>query len=170
MTRPLYAIAQEYLYLFDSITESLEDVDIADKDDIISNTLANINHEFEEKALNVARYIANLEHEAQGVKEAAKRLQLRAKATENKIEKLREYLLTEMRLVDKKTIKSDEIMLTLKNNPAKVVITDEDSIPTEFKSVVTEIKVDKHKIADTIKSGKEVQGAVLTASQRLEIK
>lgn len=170
MTRPLYQISQEYLYLFDSITESLEDVDIADKDDIISNTLANINHEFDEKALNVARYIANLEHESQGVKEATKRLQLRAKAIDSKIEKLREYLLTEMRLIDKKTIKSDEIMLTLKNNPAKVVITDEDSVPAEFKSVITEIKVDKKLIAETIKSGIEVEGVVLTTSQRLEIK
>jgi hypothetical protein len=170
MSRPLYEITQEFLYLFESITEALEDVDIADKDDIISNTLANVSHEFDNKALNVARYIANLEHELLGVKEATKRLQVRAKATENKIDKLREYLLNEMRKLDKKSIKSDEIMLTLRNNPAKVVITDEESLPADVKYKVTEIKVDKKLIADKIKSGEDVRGAVLTSSQRLEIK
>jgi hypothetical protein len=170
MSRSLYEISYEYQLAFDNITNLLEDVDIADKDAIISNTLANITHEFDNKALNVARYIGNLEHELLGVKEATKRLQVRAKATENKIDKLREYLLNEMRKLDKKSIKSDEIMLTLRNNPAKVVITDEESLPADVKYKVTEIKVDKKLIGDKIKSGEDVQGAVLTSSQRLEIK
>jgi len=170
MTRPLYEISQEYRHAFDDITNLLEDVDISNKDDIISNSLVHIEQEFDNKALNVARYVANLEHELHGVKEAAKRLQVRAKTTENKIDRLREYLLTEMRNLDKKSIKSDEIVLTLRKNPDKVLITDEVSLPEKFKFTVSEIKIDKKLIADTIKSGKSVEGAELTSSQRLEIK
>jgi hypothetical protein len=69
-----------------------------------------------------------------------------------------------------KDISNHQLRLVVRNNPCKVVFDDEDSIPAQFKEVVSTIKISKSAIGEQLKAGETVTGAHLEKSFRLEIK
>ena len=82
----LYEISKEYQESFTSLTEM--DLDAQ----TLQDTLEAISGDFENKAVNVVKYFANLDAEAKMIKEAEQQMATRRKAIENRSQQLKDYL------------------------------------------------------------------------------
>lgn len=150
-------------------------LDLIDEDGCIPPELESALAVFEGKGLSVAAYILNCDRHAQMIHDAAMTMDKRAASFEARSARLREYLKDNMKRTGATEIASPEFTVKLHlNRDAKVEILDEKQIPSEYmrtpepKPVVA--SPDKKAIADAIKSGKEVAGARVVKSDRLELK
>lgn len=162
----LYALTAEYR----AVSDRLHDIDLPD--DVIADTLEGMQGAIEEKAKNVAFVIRNCEALAEQIKAAEEAMAARRKAIENRASRIKSYLLTNMQACSLLQIECPEFKLSIRNNPASVVIDAEGQIPCDL-FIYPEApppRPDKKAIAERIKSGQEVPGAHLEQSQRLEIR
>ena len=162
-TLRLYEIADNYLAALNDLAELKELPQEA-----IADTLEGLQGEFEDKALNVARYIRNLEAEASAIEDAKKRMETRAKAASRQAVRLKAYLKAELERTGLK-IKAPDLALRIQNNPPSVVVDDQAQVPEQFKATETTTKLLKGEIGKALKAGQAVTGAHLEASTRLVI-
>lgn len=162
-TLKLYELTQDYLEALDALSE-IEDL----PPEAINDTLEGLAGEWEDKALNVGRYIRNLEAEAAAIDEARKRMDARAKVTANRAARLKEYLKAELGRTGLKP-KAPDLALRLQNNPPSVAIDDADLIPEDYRRIETVTTILKSEIAARLKAGEPIPGAHLERSQRLVI-
>ena len=166
MTKPtlkLYDLTADYLEALDTLAE-IEDL----PPEVIADTLEGLAGAWEDKALNVARYVRNLEAEAAAIEEAKKRMDARAKATANQAARLKEYLKGELERTGLKP-KAPDLALRLQNNPQLVSIDDVALIPDDYRRTETVTTILKAEIAARLKAGESIPGAHLERSQRLVI-
>lgn len=168
----LYEIRDEYLNAFAELTEALADSEFSQDEQmqIVKDSLMGIVDKFESKALAVGKYIASLDFEIDNLDVMQKRIADRKRAAVAKRDNLKQYLLSEMQVMDCTAVKDAEIAISVRANPAKVHVYNEAKIPDEYKTVKTEISIAKSAIATAIKSGIKVEGAVLEQSSRIDIK
>lgn len=167
MLPSLYELAGEYHQA--AVTLSNMDMD----EQTIADTLEGLSGALEEKAKNVAFFVRNLESTAEQIKLAEKQMADRRKAMENRAERIREYLKTNMELAGITQIECPHFKLAIKKNPPSVVIDAESQIPADYMTqpVAPPPAPDKKLIAQAIKDGFEVPGAHLeTGKTRLDIK
>lgn len=89
-------------------------------------TLATIEEMFEDKAVNIALFVKNLEAEISVIKAEEARLKARRQTKEKLVKRLREYLISNMQQVKLKRINSDpRVTISLRVNPPSVSIGDE---------------------------------------------
>jgi len=162
----LYAIAHEHRVLVDHLMDTQTD------EQAIADTLEAESYPLELKAQNVAYAIKNLEATAEAIKAAEKEMADRRKAIEKRAANLREYTKTCMEIAKVQKIECPHFALTIKNNPASVEIFEQALIPTSFmrQPEPPPPAPDKKAIAEAIKAGEEVPGALLSTGTRLEIK
>jgi len=166
MTVSLYSITNDYLRALNELTQ-IDDI----PDDAIRDTLEGMDGEWLSKAEAVAAYILNLDSEANLQDQAGKRMIQRAKATSAKAERLRNYLMREMKLLGKDEISTAEFAAKIKKNPEKVVVADDDAVPDEFCNIQHIKKPDKKAIKYYLEESRErVNWASIERSERLEIK
>ena len=158
----LYELADE----FKEALESLTDLD----DQSVKDTLESLEGEFKLKTTNVAKYIKNLEHAAEGIKEVESRQHKRRTSIEAKIKHLKEYLRYNLEKTNTEKVESAEISITIQKNPHKVVITDENIIPSDFLETKEVQSIDKAKVKEALKNGNEVPGCELIQEKRVSIK
>ena len=172
MSLALYTIADHYREAFHHLTDVLEETDLStqDKQNLIEDSLIELVDDFKTKALNVAGFINNMKLEMEAVKTIETRLLNRRKSLEKKINYLSDYLFIQCLKTSTTTIKNNELVIAIKNNPPKVIIDDEKLIPDTYKTTVQTINVSKSSIASALKEGIEVTGVHLETSQRLEIR
>jgi hypothetical protein len=162
-TIKLYEMSVDYLAALDALAE-VEDL----PPEAIADTLEGLAGPWEEKALNVGRYIRNLEAEAAAIEEAKKRMDARAKATTNQAARLKAYLKGELERTGLKP-KAPDLALRLQNNPQSVSIDDAALIPEEYRRTETVETILRTEIAAALKTGEPIPGARLVRSQRLVI-
>lgn len=95
----LYEITERYQnleLLLDNADENVKQV--------LLDGLSEIKEEFNEKALNLVKYIKNIESDIDGFKAEEKRLENRRKSLENQKESIKEYLYTEMVKIGQKRL------------------------------------------------------------------
>lgn len=161
----LYKVADDLLPLLDQV----------DEDGCMSPELGEALSKFEGKGLSVTAYILNLDATIQAAREAAAKMAKRAELMEKRAERLRNYLALNMKLTGITEISCAEFSAKLLiERDAAVEITNAAQIPLEYMRT-PEPKPpvpapDKKAIAAAIKSGKEVPGARIVKSDRLEIK
>ena len=163
----LYELAGEYR----QASIALANMDLPDE--VVKDTLEGLSGALEEKAKNVAFFVRNLESTAEQIKLAEKQMADRRKAMENRAERIREYLKTNMELAGITQIECPHFKLAIKKNPPSVVIDAESQIPADYMTqpVAPPPAPDKKLIAQAIKDGFEVPGAHLeTGKTRLDIK
>jgi hypothetical protein len=160
----LFDIKNDYLKALNELS-SMEDM----PEDAIRDTLEGIEGAFDDKAVNVAAFIKNLEAEATAIDNAVSEMQKRSKRLKSKGVALNQYLLDSMKAIDKKAISSPYFELKIKNNPASLIIDDETMIPAEYIETVVSEKVDKKAIKAHLKDSAE-SWAHLQKSVRLDIK
>lgn len=138
----------------------------------IQDTLEGESTELQAKIEDYGFVIRNMEAFADAMKVEEKRMADRRKAHENKVERIKEWLLTNMQACQITKIECPAFTIALRNNPPKVVIDNEGSIPCELFTYpeAPPPSPNKKAIADALKSGQEVAGAHLEQGVRIEIK
>lgn len=127
----------------------------------IVDALNDIEGAFEDKVEQLLAIIKNESAYAEALKDEAESLTARAKVAKNKVENLKQYILTSMATADKKTIKAGLQSVTYRK-PSKVAeIVSEDDVPIDFFEYVTSKKFDMTSIKASLNAGKEVAGAIL---------
>lgn len=163
--QPLYQLAAEYRQLSDR----LHDLDLPDE--VIADTLEAESGDLIEKGTNVAKVFRNLESMAAQIKEAEKQMAERRKAIEKRAERLKTYLHSNMEKAGISKIESPWFVISVKNNPASVVIDDESEIPDDYmREIPARFEPDKTAIKSAIQEGYQVPGCHLQRGTRLEIK
>ena len=166
----LYDISTQHQELLDFINDDdFNELSVEDQHALIATKL-NLDDDFKQRALSIAAFISNLDLEANALKVMEQRIATRRRANEIKVEGLKSYLLTTMSAMNIKDISNHQLRLVVRNNPCRVVFDDEDSIPAEFKEVISTIKISKSAIGERLKAGETVTGAHLEKSVRLDIK
>jgi hypothetical protein len=165
----LYELANQFKSL--ELLESTDDL----PPEVIRDTLEGLEGQLQDKATNVALFIRNLESTADAIDAAADKMRSRGSRLRERAQSLNEYLLFNMQATGISKIESPFFTLTVRNNPATVVIDSENLIPAEFMRTPEPAPPpkptpDKSAIARAIKSGAEVPGAHTEQRQRLEIK
>jgi len=142
-------------------------------EEVILDTLEGESAELEAKIADYGFVIRNMEAFGDAIKAEETRLALRRKSQEAKIDHIKAWLLQNMETCGISKIEHPAFTISVKANPAKVVVDNEGQIPQEyFKQVIVEPtwQLVKKDVADAIKAGKEVTGAHLEQSKRIEIK
>jgi len=172
MNISLYEVSAEYQKSLRDIEEMLDgnELSIEEKHELIENSLICLSDQFDVKALNVAAFIANSELTVTAMKTVETRMVQRRKSLESKVKSLKQYLLDQMFYMDKKSIRNDSLTIDIRQNPCKVIIEDQNSIPLKYQNKETVFTVIKSAIAAELKNGKTIEGAHLQSSTRLSIK
>ena len=147
----LYEIANEYAELANS------DMDA----EMIADTLEGIEGEFSDKAEQILAIIKNEQAQESALKAEAKSLTDRAKASANRVEKLKHYLATSMETIEATSISAGVHKLTVRKGLPSVQIDDLEKLPPQFVEYKTEIKADKNLIKEKLKLGEPIEGATL---------
>tara|TARA_B100001029_G_scaffold141582_1_gene121085 strand:- start:5184 stop:5675 length:492 start_codon:yes stop_codon:yes gene_type:complete len=158
----LYDIANEFEKSLDNLLDH-------DDSDLI-NEIESIEGEFKSKSANVAKYIRNLEHLAQGIKEIESSQRDRRNSLEKKIARLKDYLRINFEKTNTEKIESDDIVIAVYKNPVKVNIIDEEKIPEEFFQIKESKLLNKDKIKESLKNGEDIPGCELIQEKRISIK
>lgn len=190
----LFDIAKEHLELLDkfgeieiSVNEDGEPVDsegnpvdpveyIAEQENKLLEALTELKGDFDTKAESVSLYIKELEAGTKLLGESIKNLQSRKKAMENKVERLKSYLLTSMETVGESKIETDKVRISLRNNAPSVFIYDEKAFINQYKGSrddllkYSEPTVNKTAIKEALKSGEDITGATLESKKTITIK
>ena len=126
----------------------------------------------QQKSQNIIGYARNTELMINAMKEEEKRLTNRRKLLENRLIKFKEYVKECMDKNGITKIDTELGSLTIAKNPASIEIVNEDEIPSEYKTEVVTIKIDKTKIKNNFKETGEIPSGVniLTNNTSLRIK
>lgn len=160
----LFEITQQFKAL-----EQLED-DVPPE--VMADTLEGLQGDFEEKVIEISKFILNLEAEAKARDEAAKLMQRRADRMKKHADRIRHYVLLQMQMFQwRGKIKTSEFVISRKNNPAAVQITNESNIPLEYwrQPDPAPMVPDKKLIREKLQAGEEIPGAYLESGERVSI-
>jgi hypothetical protein len=138
----------------------------------IADTLEGESTELQAKIEDYGFVIRNMESFGDAMKAEEKRMSDRRKSHENKVERIKEWLLTNMQACEITKIECPAFTIAVRTNPAKVVIDHEGDIPSNlFNYPEAPPPVpDKKIIAQMLKNGTDVPGCHLEQGVRIEIK
>jgi hypothetical protein len=164
----LFVLADQYRQL-----TTLDDPDLPEE--VIRDTLEALSGDLQDKAVNVAKFMRNLEVFADDIDEAAKAMKERAERVRKRSDQLRAYLLSNMQACEISKIECPYFTLTVKKNPPAVTVFDEAEVPEVFKAYPPpepppEQRIDKKAVAAALKAGWSVPGCRLDQGVRLEVK
>lgn len=162
----LYEISQEMTNVLDMLLdESGEDIDIT----VYKEAMDLLKTELKNKSSSILKYIQNLKVQNVSAKEEYERLQKLYKARENKIIRLKNYVVAILQDLDSKKIVTDLGSYGLRRSSA-VDVYDMTALPDEFIRVTEERKADKEKIKEYIKANGELKGARIVDNYSLQIR
>ena len=154
----LYDHTSEYL----QIKQALEDDPDVDAD-AVNNLLSEISGQIEDKIRGTSAVIDEWPLEKAATETLRKRLQAREAAIDNRISRLKNWLLYNMQRMSVTRIDAIDhgLRVSIRNAPPRVVIDDEDAIPDTYKR--TEVKISKADIKRYLNADEinEVPGARL---------
>ena len=116
------------------------------------------------------RSVRNLETESAAIAEAEKEMSARKKALNNKADRLKNYLLSEMQRTQTKQIKCPYFVLSLRKTPASVRIAPNAVIPEFLLAPPKPQEADKRAIKEAIEKGLVIEGVTLESGETLSIK
>lgn len=112
--------------------------------------------------------IRNFEADAKSAKDEKDFFYKKQKTAENAVSRLKNELLSYLLISKQKQIKGDKFTVT-KSQSQAVFIADESSISQDY-LIEQAPKIDKKKIREDLKAGKEVTGAMLQTNESVRIK
>ena len=104
------------------------------------------------------------------MKEAEKNMAERRKKLEKKVLGIKQYVKNVMEENQINKIETVHFDLSIRKNPPKAVIEDQQMIPKDFVDTQVIEKVNINKVKEELKKGASVQGARLVQETRLDIK
>lgn len=135
-------------------------VELMENDELTEEQVQEIGTELAEqltnKSANVIGYVRNVDSTIEAIKAEENRLKEMRKRGEARLEKFKEYVKACMDKLQLTKIETELGTLTIAKNPISVEIIDENLVPEEYKTVVTEVKIDKKAIGDNFKANGEI--------------
>lgn len=156
----LYELKNDYLRLL----ELEEEVD----SEAFQDALDNLTDEINTKAESIAAVLKQMEADVKMLKDEEVRLKNRRTAIENNYKRLKEYLKNELEVMNIDKVKTPKFTITVRNNPVKVVIKDDDLIPVDYK--VPKYSIDKKVLKEALLNGEEIKGAELIQEKGVQIR
>jgi len=126
--------------------------------------------QFVQKASSCGLVIKNLSTAADAINDEMEVLKARRDALNNAKDRLKQYVIDNMVRAKLPKVETPRCVLSVRNSPARVVIDDEQRIPSAFKTKVITIKIDKVSMTKWLKADRPVPGAHLEQGQHLVIK
>lgn len=162
----LYKLTEEYQGAFNVLHERLERGEIDEQ--TMLDTLESLSGDIEEKSINLASYIKNIEALSYAIREEELRLAERRRVLRKYISRLKNYLLTSMRRCNMPNIESARFKISRRKNPPAVFLIGD--VPHDFMKIKWTKEPDKTAIKNAIQRGDKIDFAVLEQQERLEIK
>lgn len=162
----LYELSSTYLKALNDLTDPELDLPL----EVVNDTLEALGDEMETKAINVTKFMRNMEATAIAIKSAEAAMAKRRKSLETRIKWMKDYLKGSMEHTGITKIECPYFKLSIQKNPVSVCIVNEAEIPVQFKEQVISWKVDKTAIKNAIKSGDSISGVKLVNGTRLAIR
>lgn len=156
-----------------ALSEDEELVDLETGEVItVGEALDRLNMAREEKIENAALAVKNLTAQAAAIKAEEESLAKRRKALESKAEGFKGFLLAALVREDGTSdkITTARAAVSVKLNPAKVVISDESKLPKEFFRETVTVSPDKSQLKEVLSRGIAVPGATLERGRSVVIK
>ncbi len=95
---------------------------------------------------------------------------MRRKSLERRVDWMRGYVLVNLLRTGITEIDSPEFVIRVQDNPPKVILDDEDAVPSAFKLTETVTTIRKAEIRKLLLDGQTIAGAHLESEKRLSIK
>ena len=162
----LYELTEDYMKLLDMAEDP--DCDL----EVFKDTLEGLDYEIEEKADGYAKVIQELMNRVSFLDSEIDRLTDRKKCIKENIDTMKRSLENAMNITGKRKFKTDLFSFNIQKNPASVVMDEQyiENIPDEY-LIEQDPKVDKAKIKEDIKAGKNLDGiAHLEQSESIRIR
>lgn len=149
----LYKLTESYKTIEGMLDQDIEYI----TQDEITQTLATIKDEFEEKVSSIGKLVVELRSDIEAVKVEEDRLARRRSGFTSKMEWLKSYLLVEMQSANILKVKRDVISVSIQNNPPSAELIDIDQVPEQYVRIIPErIEPDKKSIIEHFKETGEI--------------
>lgn len=159
----LYDIAEAY-------KSALDGIEVNEDGEIIGiEELEALEGDFEGKMEATALAYKNLLSDIKAYKEEKAKFDAKIKTAEKQAEWLAGYIDMNMRRVDRDKLKTARVALSYRTS-AKVVVDDLEAVPEQYKTLKTEVAVDKVALKNAHKSGEVIPGAHIEENKNLQIK
>jgi hypothetical protein len=124
------------------------------------------------KSKNIIGYIRNTDLTIEAMKNEEKRIAEIRKSLERKQENFKTYVKECMDQNNIPKVETEIGTISIAKSPISVEIIDVDEVPNTYKTIVTDIKIDKKKIADNFKATGEIPTGIKinTDNKSLRIK
>ena len=155
MSLSLYKITDNFVDLMDRVQEGTITEEEYNK---LGEELA---LKLQQKSGNIAGYIQDRNALIDAIDVQIKRLQEYKKSEQNKIDKFKEYVKSNMERLGLIKIETELGTLSIAKSPISIEVANEDEIPAEFKTEIITTKIDKKKISDNFKSTGEIPNGVI---------
>lgn len=161
----LYEMSDQYQFLVNDLYDHETGV-------VNETTLARLNEltdTVENKAINITMLFNSLDATREAIKKEKDKMAAREKALASQIERLKEYLLTNMKRCEIKKIECPQFVIGLQNNPISVEISNAEEIPSRYDKQPKR-ELDITRIKDDLKKGVVIPGASLVQRQSIRIR
>lgn len=138
-------------------------------EDVFLDTLSAIEEPLNDKAENIARFIKNLEAEADVYRKESQKMTEKATARTNKAKRMKIYLQESLELAGLDKVKGDLFTVSIQNNPQSVEVLNENVIPKNY-FVEQNPQLDKKALLADLKGGVQVEGVEIKQSRSLRIR
>lgn len=163
----LYEINDSIRAALEAIYNNVDDDGVINAGDM--EALEALTIERNTKIENIALYIKELNAEAEAIKAEAAKLTKRAKAAENKAERLKNYLSVNLLSNGERNFTTARCKIGFRSSNA-VTITDEAAIPKKYITKKITTAPDKKAIKEALEAGKAIKGATLETHENIQIK
>ena len=128
----------------------------AQHQEVDENQLQQLKIDFRQKAIACAGVIKNFDSWVESIDNEIKRLKERKQVTLNKKERLKSYLLQEMKQSGIQRVEQGSHRVSVRKTPLKVQVEEPNQVPGEFQQLKTEARVDKGSILKHVKQTGEI--------------
>ena len=177
----LYQISSDFEQLFNGYEQFMADaaesgISVEDAEQAWFDTLESMEEDVEERVETIALYIKNISLDAEGLRQERDEFARRLKVTENRINRLKAYILETMGKINRGKIERKQCVVSVRNNAESVKISDEQQFIEWAKANADELlkykepEISKTAVKKALQSGQEIPLATLERSQSVIIK
>ena len=160
----LYSLTNEYIQLLNMAED--EDID----EQVLTDTMAGLDGEIEEKADGYAKVITQINADADALDKEIARLTAKRNAMRNSADRIKKTLELSMIITGKTKFKTTLFSFGIQKNPASLKLdVDDIAVPQEFK-IPQPDKVDKTAIKKALKDGAQFDWCHLEQTESLRIR
>lgn len=160
----LYDLASQYEFLL----RDLYDEETGVVNETALAKLNDLKDPIETKCINITKVLKDIEKERVAIEIEKKNMAAREKALKNQVDKLKEYLQTNMERCRITEVKCPQFVIKLQKNPFSLEKYDETQIPKAYYKI--NIELDEQKVREDLKKGIEIPGARLIQRNSVRIK